>query len=108
MLAILAQEAAAELGPSLLRIQQCSGNTLRLAALKWLPRLESAQAKEVTPFEVGHLQWRSSIEQLCAAPVALAVLRGVDAFATLRAAVRDVRVHAVLHVTSELTSHRAP
>ena len=92
MLAIITHDAATELGSTLHRIQQRSGNTLRLAAVKWLPRLETSQAKDVTPYEVGHMHWRTSIEQMCAAPVALAVMRGTNAFATLRATTRDMQV----------------
>ena len=71
-------------GTTLVSIATETAGTLRLVALKWMPRLESAQAKEATPFEIGDAHWRSSIESLTSAPIVLAVYRGLNAQSALR------------------------
>ena len=38
--------------------------SFELLGLKWLPGLSMQQAKELTPYEVGHKQWKSSIHTL--------------------------------------------
>ena len=35
-----------------------------LLGLKWLPKISTAVAKELTPYEVGHRNWRSSVHTL--------------------------------------------
>jgi len=52
---------------------------LELLGVKWLPLLTAAQAKELTPYEVGQPQWRASIKKLTTEAAIIVVLRGLDA-----------------------------
>ncbi|XP_071958654.1 dynein axonemal assembly factor 8-like [Antedon mediterranea] len=61
---------------------------IELLGMKWLPSLTSAQAKEMTPFEVGDRHWHSSLQTLTSNPVVINVMRGVDAFQRLRSILR--------------------
>ena len=53
---------------------------LSLVSVKWIPRLERHQAKDITPFEVGDSQYQSSIESLTSGPIVLVVVHGVSVF----------------------------
>ncbi|KAJ8034916.1 Nucleoside diphosphate kinase 7 [Holothuria leucospilota] len=53
---------------------------LELLGLKFIPSLNMAQAKELTPFEVGTSNWQESIQFFSSQPSLICIMRGVDAF----------------------------
>ena len=52
--------------------------------MKWLPVLSSAQAREITPYEVGNRNWQPSIHTLASNPALVCVVRGINAFQNVR------------------------
>ncbi|XP_064246624.1 dynein axonemal assembly factor 8 isoform X2 [Passer domesticus] len=86
---------------------------LELLGLKWLPHLTRCQAREMTPFEAGDTLWQRSLDTLTCSPVLLCVLRGIDAFRALGAALQawtrdrlstgDSLPQALMALTPEVT-----
>jgi hypothetical protein len=50
--------------PILKKMLSCLCGGTELLGIKWLPSLSMSQAKELTPFEVGHKQWKASVHTL--------------------------------------------
>ncbi|XP_022110175.1 uncharacterized protein LOC110989830 [Acanthaster planci] len=55
------------------------GQGLELLGLKWLASLTAAQAKELTPYEVGDRYWQPSVQALASNPALVCVVRGLNA-----------------------------
>ncbi|XP_067931773.1 dynein axonemal assembly factor 8-like [Watersipora subatra] len=51
---------------------------LELLGIKWLPSLNTSQAREITPYEVGQSDWKKSIKVLTGKPTLVMMLRGVN------------------------------
>ncbi|XP_074653052.1 dynein axonemal assembly factor 8-like [Tubulanus polymorphus] len=51
-----------------------------LLGMKWLSGLTPNQARELTPYEVGDKNWKSSIHTLTSEPAMILVVRGENAF----------------------------
>ncbi|XP_033096737.1 uncharacterized protein LOC117101002 isoform X3 [Anneissia japonica] len=73
-------EAIKLIGGYLDKMLGFSTTGVELLGFKWLPLLTSAQAKEITPFEVGDRHWHSSLKFLTANPVVICIMRGINAF----------------------------
>jgi nucleoside diphosphate kinase len=78
------------LGPAIQHVgailRQLSADAgLQVLGAKWVPRLSAYHAKEVTPFEVGDVGYRSSVEQLSKRPVFFVALYGVSVHARVKA-----------------------
>ncbi|XP_041856311.1 dynein axonemal-associated protein 1 isoform X3 [Melanotaenia boesemani] len=55
-----------------------------LLGLKWLPLLTQLQAQELSPFEVGERFFYGSVDKLMSSSALVCVLRGKDAFSSMR------------------------
>ncbi|XP_069840194.1 dynein axonemal assembly factor 8-like isoform X2 [Dendropsophus ebraccatus] len=91
----------------------CEG--FELLGMKWMPSLSWAQAKEVTPYDVGGQVWRESVQQLASIPALVCVLRRVRAFSILANTIKDFipvtgkqqQHHFIMSATSEVAFRQA-
>ncbi|XP_055867337.1 dynein axonemal assembly factor 8-like isoform X2 [Biomphalaria glabrata] len=65
-------------------VQPVLSDRTELLAMKWMPALSTYQAKELTPYEVGDIRWRQSLNVLTSEPALILVLRGVSIIQNLR------------------------
>lgn len=65
---------------------------LNLIGMKMLPRLQTHQAKEVTPFEVGDEQWKPSLARLTSGPVVICAFRARNAVSIAQAVARSIEL----------------
>ncbi|KAK7106063.1 dynein axonemal assembly factor 8-like [Littorina saxatilis] len=54
-----------------------------LLGMKWLAGMNTFQTREVTPYEIGDVRWRSSVQFLAHEPAVVFAIRGVNAFKKL-------------------------
>ncbi|KAH9504288.1 hypothetical protein Btru_064554 [Bulinus truncatus] len=65
-------------------VQSVLAEKSELLAIKWTPSLSLIQAKELTPYEVGDIRWRKSLNFLTSEPALILILRGVNIIHNLR------------------------